>query len=158
MYVHFSLARVLSFPTTKHSNNHAMKMHSALQSQDKSKESPLGQHVSVDDILILESTVHFYNYPLHTYHMWRSSPSLPFIQSPSTPAYCQTPIYRHASLTRRHLRLSASSPACVVLTSLPLSNTIARCFPSKHALSPLSLNHLELLPSTALLFTRLLFN
>lgn len=43
-------------------------MHSTLEFQNESRESPSRHQVSVDLVLFLESTVHFYDYMLNTFH------------------------------------------------------------------------------------------
>ena len=69
MYVYLNLPRLVSSPTTKHRNIRATKMHSTLQSQHESRESPSRHQISVDLVMFLESTVHFYHYMLNTFHM-----------------------------------------------------------------------------------------
>lgn len=68
MYVHFSLSRMVSSPTTRHSNNHAIKMHSTLQSQHKSNKSPLSQHISMDKSCFLKALCIFRTSTKHISH------------------------------------------------------------------------------------------
>jgi hypothetical protein len=68
IYVPLNLSRIASSPTAKQACNCAIKMHSTFQSHDESRESPSIQWVSVDDVLFLESSVHFYNSMLSTFH------------------------------------------------------------------------------------------
>jgi hypothetical protein len=68
MYVPVNLSRIASSPAAKQACICAIKMHSTFQFQDESRESPSIQWVSVDVVLFLESSVHFYNYMLNTFH------------------------------------------------------------------------------------------
>jgi hypothetical protein len=66
-------------------------------------------------------------------------------------------IYHQSVSTVQIPHFSAYLLICIVLTNLSLPCTTANSFSSEHAFSLLSLNHIQLLPSIALLFTRLLF-
>lgn len=140
MYVYLNLPRLVSSPTTKHSNIRAIKMHSTLQFQNESRESPSRHQISVDLVMFLESTVHFYHYTLNTFHtkdtylylepQARHLPPLLLIHSLIYTIMLSSFIYHQSPSIVQTLRLHESSPICFVLTNLSLPNTIVALPPS----------------------------
>jgi len=165
MYVHFGLSRIVSSPTTRHSNNHAIKMHSTLQSQHESNESPLSQHVSMDKFCFLKALCIFITTTEHISHAEISIVASRQARSISTslPSSIYTILLSNSHLSPFNMYSSTPfvslhrllSTSCLRACHCPDVGPIA--FPSEPTFPSLSLNHTQLQPSIALLYTRLLF-